>query len=737
MTPTRSATTPPAPAVSCAPLLASALLPICIARSRLARWALATLLACPLAAGTAQAQEITVYSDGAVPVGTARQLTAYVPLSPATVAWAVNGVSGGNGIYGTVGANGLYRAPANVPAANAVRVSATSTAYAQKTAFATITVTQTPLHLWSASPARVNPGNVSLRLNGSNFSASTVVKLADQTLTATLVSPTQIVASGTVPAAAVGKSLALSVSQTGLGATTSETVSVPVVAAPSPSPSPSPGPAPAPGPSPAPNPAPNPGSGLGTANLAAARLLEQAAFGPTPAAIARVKLIGAPAWIDEQLAMPETPIANPGGMASSTVQAQWLARLANSPDQLRQRMATALGSFIVISLQKNIYPDEIVPYLQILSRNAFGNFRALLGEIATSSQMGKYLDLANSNKPGAGGAANENFARELMQLFTMGLVRLNADGTPQLDASANTTPTYTQAEVQQLALAVTGWTYPGPGANNWENFSGPLVSRDVNHDQTAKHFLGCNLSAGQTAKADLDAALDCIFAHPNVPPFVALRLIRALVTSNPSPAYVARVAAVFANNGGGVRGDLKATLKAVLLDAEARNDAAAIDAGRLKDPVQQVVGLVRALGGGIAAGNQQAWSLSLEGQAPLAPNSVFGFYSPLFRIPHTALAGPEFQIYSPTEAVLRGNYFWDILSNPGSDFTLDLGPFISVAGNSATLIDLVDQALLHGRMPAAMRQSIANAVAVHADNRSRALAALYLAALSGQQAIQY
>ncbi|MEO5959207.1 MAG: DUF1800 domain-containing protein, partial [Opitutaceae bacterium] len=483
--------------------------------------------------------------------------------------------------------------------------------------------------------------------------------------------------------------------------------------------------------------APDGGPGQGTANLAAARLLEQAAFGPTPTELARVKLIGVQAWLDEQFALPETPIGNPGGMSMSSVQSQYLNRLATAPDQLRQRVAYALSQVVVISANKNIYPDEIVPYLQILNRNAFGNYRTLLGEIAVSSQMGKYLDLANSNKPTLGSAANENFARELMQLFTIGLNRLNLDGSNQLDGNGNVIRCYEQSTVQQVALALTGWTYIGSGNNNWENFSGPLVSREVNHDTTAKTFVGATLPAGQTAAADMTGTLDWLFNHPNVGPFLATRLIRTLVKSNPSPAYIARVATVFNDNGVGVRGDLRATFRAIFTDAEARNDLATGSDGRLKDAIYHAVSFVRALGGSISASNGQAWYFGLMSQTPLAPPSVFGFCSPLFRIPRSSLYGPEFQIFGPTEAVLRGNLFWQILSNPGSDFAADIAPFVALAGNTPALIDAVDQALLYGRMPLAMRTSLASAINAQGDNRGKAQTALYLTSLSGLYAVQH
>lgn len=702
-----------------------------------------------LTAGPALAQDLTVYSNGNVPVGGSRQLTAYVPLVVNTVTWDVNGVAGGNSVWGTVDGKGLYAAPAAVPSANAVRVRATSTSQPSKSAQVTLTVTQVQPRLWGISPRSVAPGAFTLTLNGLYFTDNVVVRFGGVALPTTRQSSTQLTATGTATAAQKGLDVAVAVSQTGVGAQVSDTVNLRVTAesTPAPTPTPTPTPTPAPTPTPTPSPAPSPGTGLGSVDLQAGRLLEQAAFGPTPAALARVKLIGIDAWLNEQLSQPETVIADPGtgGMSNSVMQAQYLNRLSAAPDQLRQRMAYALGQIIVVSMNKNVYPNEIYPYLQILSRHAFGNYRALLGEIATSPQMGKYLDLANSNKPGAGSGANENFARELMQLFSIGLVKLNADGSVATGPGGLPVASYDQSTVTQLALAFTGWTYAGAGNNNWENFSGPLQPRDVNHDKTAKSLLGCSLPAGQSAQQDMTAALDCVFNHPNVAPFVAIRLIRSLVSSNPSPAYTARVAAVFNNNGAGVRGDLRAVLRAILLDTEARNDNAGgssnpsinPNSGRLKDPTFHIVAMVRALGGSISATNQQAWSFTRLGETPLAPPSVFSFYSPLFRVPHSALVGPEFQIYSPTEAVLRANLVWQILSNPGSDFSVDISRFVNLAGNSAALIDAVDQTLLYGRMPAAMRQSLANAVAAQQDNRSRALTALYLTLLSGQQAVQY
>ena len=442
-----------------------------LARLRLAASALLVLVPL-LVLPSAWAQTITVYSDGNVAIGDSRKLTAYVPLSDPTVVWAVNGMVGGSASLGTVSAMGLYQAPAAVPSPNAVKVSATSTSVAGKSGVVTLTITQVPPHLWSSRPTAVRPGAFTLALNGSGFNSNASVSFGGVKLTTTLVSATQINASGTATSAQLGSNVALQVSQSGNGGTASETVQIKVSAdAPAGDPSPGPGPGPGPGP------APDPGTGKGTANLKAGRFLEQAAFGPTPAAIARVNSIGIDAWLNEQFAMPETAISLPASSSTGAVQVEMLWRLSTAPDQLRQRVATVLSQLIVISLNKNNYPNEIVPYLQILSADAFGNYRTLLGDIATSAQMGKYLDLANSNKPNGKAGANENFARELMQLFTLGLVKLNLDGSVQTDASGSPIAAYDQNTVQQLALAFTGWTYVGAGNNNWENFSGRCSRR--------------------------------------------------------------------------------------------------------------------------------------------------------------------------------------------------------------------------------------------------------------------
>jgi uncharacterized protein (DUF1800 family) len=474
--------------------------------------------------------------------------------------------------------------------------------------------------------------------------------------------------------------------------------------------------------------------------LTAGRLLEQAAFGGRPVDIAKVQQMGVAGWLDEQFALPETAI--PDQASTASLRAWELNNFVHAPDQLRQRVRYSLGQIVVTSLGKLNYANEILPWLRVLQRNAFGNYRTLLREVTLSPSMGKYLDLANSTRPTAMSAANENYPREVMQLFSIGLWKLNNDGSQQLDGNGQPIPTYDQATVRQVALALTGWTYPtapggAAGALNWENFTADMEPRPAHHDTTAKAFLGCTLAANQTIQQDLDATIDCLFQHPNTPPFIATRLIRSLVKSNPSPAYIGRISAVFINNGQGVRGDLKAVVRAILTDAEARQDVPDATSGRMKEPIYFISAFVRAMNGSVALNTGMAYVYDSMGQSVLAPPSVFNWFSPMYRVPKSPLFGPEFQIYTPTEASLRANLVYQILTANGGDAVVDLTNFNAVAGNPTALLDEVDKVFFYGRMPAGVRTALTNAVTAAYDNNQRVQAAVYLAALSGQYAVQY
>jgi hypothetical protein len=468
------------------------------------------------------------------------------------------------------------------------------------------------------------------------------------------------------------------------------------------------------------------------------RFLEQTTFGPTPTLMAHVKQTGMQGFLDEQFVTPESPWP-----ALATAQRQdavdaFYGNAFSGQDQLRQRTIFALSEIIVVAMNKNTNGNEIVPWLQLLSRNAFGNYRTLLKELTLDASMGKYLDLANSGV--GGGAANENYPREVMQLFSIGLYQLNQDGSQKLDAFGNKIPTYSQTDVQQLAKALTGWTYSNATATagsggNWNYYPGPMIPAPGKHNGSLKTVLGQTIPAGQTIQQDLDSAINIIFNHPNVAPFIATRLIRALITSNPSPAYVQRVADVFADNGQGTRGDMRAVITAIVMDQNARNDTPPANFGRLRTPMQHTIALARALNLNVGKASGFNYLFYYMNEGILDAPSVFGHYSPNYHIPKSPLFGPEFQIYSPSDAINRANFFYSMLyfypANPA------LQPLANIAGNANTLIAAVDNALLFGRMSPQTRTAIGNALPSQADNNARAVTAVYLTVTSGEYLVQH
>ena len=291
--------------------------------------------------------------------------------------------------------------------------------------------------------------------------------------------------------------------------------------------------------------------------------------------------------------------------------------------------------------------------------------------------MGAYLDVLNSNKPGEGQIANENFAREMMQLFTLGVGELNTDGSMVLDTSGDPVPTYTQAQVQAFARAYTGWTFAQASdapvtkfPNYTPYYSAPMVAVESAHDTSAKTLLnGTTLPAGQTAEQDLAGALANLFAHRNLGPFVCRQLIQHLVTSNPSPAYVQRVAEVFADNGSGVRGDLQAVVRAILIDDEARagDSDPTLDGGHLREPVLYMANLMRGLGATNTDPNgYYGYLTNFTGtldQKPYGAESVFNFFPPEYVIPGTSANAPEFALENTASVVLRLQVANDVVCN--------------------------------------------------------------------------
>lgn len=475
--------------------------------------------------------------------------------------------------------------------------------------------------------------------------------------------------------------------------------------------------------------------------LTAVRFLEHATFGPTSAEIASVMADGPNLWMAKQHNLPATTV--PIGLTTGQIGSQVFANMANAPDQLRQRMMFALSQIFVVSMEKNVNGEELEPWVQLLARNAFGNYRQLLKEVTFSPTMGKYLDLANSIKATSSTSPNENYPREVMQLFSIGLKQLNQDGSDKYDAQGHVIPTYDQTILRELSRAMTGLTYPTaagqtPQSINWENFASPTMEyRQGNHDTGAKTLLnGLILPAGRTVKQDYDAVLDMLSGHPNTAPFIATRLIRHFVISNPSPQYIQRVADVFDNNGQGVSGDLWAVLKAVLTDPEATNPPVALG-GRMKDPVLHVLSLARALGASVTDPNQFMYLFRNLGEGVLDPISVFSFYSPIAPLPSfPGLYGPEFQIYSPGLSIARANLIYQILSGQlGTAFSVNLSAFNTLANNSTALVEQVNQTLLFGRMSPELRQILL--AEANADPYDRVRGVLYLTAISGEFLVQH
>jgi len=507
----------------------------------------------------------------------------------------------------------------------------------------------------------------------------------------------------------------------------------------------------------------------------AVRLLEQSTFGPSDALIAHVMQIGTQAFLDEQYAAPTSTYPAlkyvPAGQRATfcptdpdpqcgrdyytmfLLQNAFFTNALNGPDQLRQRVAFALSQILVTSGLTVNLAYGMAKYQQIFLDNAFGNYEQILTRVTLSSVMGDYLNMVNNDKPRAGVNPNENYAREFMQLFSIGVWQLNANGTQKLDASGAPIPTYGQDEIEGFAHVFTGWTYPVlPGVpartHNPKNFLGDMVPVDSNHDKGAKLLLnGVTLPAGGTIQADLTAAIHNVFMHPNVGPFIGKQLIQKLVTGDPSAQYVERVAAAFNDNGDGVRGDMKAVVNAILTDPEARG-AAKSDAayGKLREPVLWMVAAARVLdtqSDGVYFGQQSG----LLGQPLFDPASVFNYYPPTYALPDTDYLAPEFAIQNSSTAINRYNFantlafgtIAPLVTLPGAvGTTPNWAPLTALAGDPTALLDQLDALMMHGAMPAAMRSAIAGAInAIPANNPLlRAKTAFYLVVTSAEYQVE-
>ncbi|MGR4864663.1 DUF1800 domain-containing protein [Caulobacter sp. LARHSG274] len=510
----------------------------------------------------------------------------------------------------------------------------------------------------------------------------------------------------------------------------------------------------------------------------AARLAKQATFGPTPALIDHiVALKSASAWIDEQFALSNSsyadiaakPVAtdfcsasgltgqdltncNRDNFSAAPVAMRFYTNALGADDQLRQRVAFALSQIVVASDLEVHTTAGLATFNQILLANAFGNYRDILAQATLSPFMGDYLDMADSNKS----APNENYARELMQLFSVGPVLLNPDSSPQLGADNAPIATYGGADVKEVARALSGWTYArfdGAAAtdNKKIDYSKPMVTVAARFDTGAKSFLGTTVPAGASQQQNVDAVVDALFNHPNIAPFVSKRLIQQLVIGNPSPAYVGRVSAVFVNNGAGVRGDLKAVIKAILTDPEARGSAAT--PGKIKEPVLFLTSLGRALGFKTDGYTFYTRDNAL-GQMPFRPSSVFNFYPYDFPLPlGDGQLSPVSKLMTTSTVIARHNLVWD-WTMAGEQTRAEFQPSAFFAGSTGTqlawadwealaadpdkLIDRLDLVFLNKTMTSAQRAALSSAITAVKNNdptvqaHKRAQTALYIVATSPQ-----
>lgn len=481
--------------------------------------------------------------------------------------------------------------------------------------------------------------------------------------------------------------------------------------------------------------------------MAAARFLEQASWGPTANSIADVQALGISGWIDAQIALdktqwsviPDYSTDAKGNTSLRPTQDGFFVNAVNGKDQLRQRVAFALGQIWVVSGVK-LRPEAVVPFLRLLQQDAFETYDKIMYDVTLSPAMGHYLDMVNNNKPTPGHGANENYAREVLQLFTIGLVQLDAYGRPVL-SNGQPVATYTQDTIEGFARTFTGWTYaPMPGAvsrfGNPPNWNAPMVPFEANHDRTAGKLLlnGYTLPANQTAEQDLKDALNNIFNHNNVGPFICRELIQRLVTSNPSIDYVYRVAKVFDAKP---RGDMKAVIKAILTDPEARigDDGLENRATKLREPVLWINAFLRGLGATVTAPNSLTDAASRLNQTIYYPPTVFNYFLPGYEVNISTTQtynAPEFQLLGEATAMSAADTVNAFAFGRVNGVTIDLTPYLNILGAKpgateiGKLVDALDKALMGGRMSPSMHTTIATACSKATTPKAMAQTAVYL-----------
>lgn len=633
-----------------------------------------------------------------------------------SVTWSVNGLVGGNATVGTISTDGLYQSPGAMPASNPVTIRVVSKTNSNAAANGSVTINNAVPHIVTVTPDSFqSPASFTVTVTGTGFTNGSKVNWGSTVLPTTFVSSTQLTATGNQ--ATKIRVVALSVDNPNPGAARSNYFYVLT----------------------------DPSTTMSKA--VAARILQQTSWGPNPNSIIAVQTArNLQDYLNSEFSIPDQNCfpAPTKDDNMTTIEQRFFVCAVSRDGQLRQRVAFALSQIMVASSNKVSDTTGITLWQNMFMKDAFGNYYDLLKDVTLSPVMGNYLDMVNNDKPNpaTGTSANENYAREVLQLFSIGLEQLNPDGTQQLDGSGSTIPTYSLDTVTNFARVFTGWTYPGGSFGGSPKYTGPMIAYDSHHDTNPKTLLnGFVVPAGGTAQADMDLALQNIFNHPNVGPFVCKQLIQHLVTSNPSPEYVGRVVAVFNNNGANVRGDLKAVVTAILMDTEARrgDDPAQVQPndGHLKEPILLLTNVFRAMNARSNGDGASAYAINMK-QEPFNSPSVFNFYHPTFVIPDTNLLGPEFELFNSSTTITRVNFVNDaVYGTIGKSMTVDLSYYLTLAPNPDQLVDHLGEVMMNGEMSPQMRNELINVVTGITDNTRRVKAVIYLIASSSQFQVQH
>ena len=655
--------------------------------------------------------------------------------------WTVNGIAGGNATIGTISPQGVYTAPAVVPNPNLVVVQATSQDNPNSTMIVNVQVLNPVPILLSASPTQLNIGSSTVILSGASFINGATALENGVPIPTQFNSANQLTA--TVDPSVAGP-FDLQVLNPNPGGADSADVIEQVAGTP-------------------PTPLVQPAD--------ASRFLMQATFGGSEADINHLSTIGYDAWFNQQFAIANTlhePYAereiilnnNPPCATGDTTCYQTLflgtggdqyfeqpfwSSAITGPDALRKRVQFALSELFVISSQDAIVgqmPRGVANYYDMLGNDAFGNFRQLLEDVTLNPMMGIYLSTMANDKGNATTDPDENYAREVMQLFTIGLWKLNPDGSQQLDGSGNPIPTYSNTDVTGIAKVFTGFSWNMDGNTSDDAWSGygavyvgpgfgqdllPMAPYPGHHSTLEKDFVGATIPAGSSdPSADLKVALDALFNHPNLPPFVCRQLIQKLVTSDPSPAYVQRVAAVFQDDGTGTRGNMQAVIMAILMDDEARNlnntNAMSPNYGRVQEPMLRFTHMARAFtaasrSGAFDVGSTEDPAYGFGEMASRSP-TVFNWFAPGYIPAGTTLAAagldaPEMEISDVTTVIGYLNSMQAAVSSGygnNHDLYLPLTTETALANNPDALMDRVNLLLLGGQMSSTLRTQVEGAV---------------------------